>query len=128
MSEPIVFISRHKVKEGKLDAFKQFYLEGVKVLEGEKPGTVAQLAYLNEDGTEVAIVHVFPNADAMDLHVEGADERSRRTYEFVQPAAFEVYGSPSDRVLEMFKRAAGSGADLSIRPQQLGGLIRLRPA
>src|SRR5213593_861531 len=39
MSEPIVFISRNRVKKGKLDDFKHFYQEGVERLRREKPGT-----------------------------------------------------------------------------------------
>lgn len=41
MSEPIGFISTHKIKEGTLDELTEFYQEGTKTFEEEKPGTVA---------------------------------------------------------------------------------------
>lgn len=126
MSEPIVFISRNRVKAGKLDGFKQFYREGAELLRQEKPGTVAFLAYVNDDGTEVTIVHLFPSADAMDLHVEGAAERSKKAYEFLQPASLEICGTPSDQVLSMMRQTAGSGVALSVSPEHLGGFLRLK--
>jgi len=127
MSEPIVFISHHRIKEGKLDGFKQFSPGVMEQIEASKPGTVAFLGYFNEDGTEVSFIHVFPDAEAMDLHVEGAGERSKKAYEFIEPQAFEIYGRPSDQVLEMMKQATGPGAALIVQPQLLGGYLRLKP-
>ena len=77
MPEPIVFISRNRVKESKLEEFKLVYRAGAERLRREKPGTVAFLAYASDDGAEVSIVHVFPDADAMDRHMEGVAERSK---------------------------------------------------
>ena len=128
MSEPIVFISHNRVKEGKLDGFKQHYRQGAELMEANKPGTVAFLAYLNEDGTEVSIVHVFPDADAMELHMQGVGDRAKGAYEFLESVSLEVYGRPTDAILEMMKQIAGSGVTLSVNPQRVGGYIRLKSA
>ncbi len=122
MSEPIVFMSRNRVKAGKLEEFKMLYRAGVEKLGREKPGTVAFLAYASDDGDEVSIVHVFPDADAMDRHMEGVAERSQEAFQFIESAGFDIYGAPSDRVLQMMKQ---SGVPLSVRPQLLGGYLRL---
>jgi len=61
MSEPIVFMSRNRVKESKLEEFKLHYRTGAEQLGREKPGTVAFLAYASDDGAEVSIFHVFPD-------------------------------------------------------------------
>jgi len=125
MSEPIVFISTHRIKEGKLEGFKQLSREMAPLLEAGQPNTVFFQGYVNEEETEVTFVWVFPDADAMDLHFHGADERSAKAYEFVQPQRFEIYGTPSDRVLSMMRQEAGPGVDLIVKPQPLGGFIRL---
>lgn len=126
MSEPIVFISHFKVKEGKLGGLKQRFREVTKQLDAEKPRTLVFLAYVDEDGTQVTFVHVFADAESMDLHVQGAEERTRVAYEFVEPEGFEIYGTPSDRVLEMMRQAATSGAELIVQSEHLGGFIRLK--
>ncbi len=126
MSEPIVFISHNKMKEGKLDAFRKFNQEGTQLIREQKPATVALLAYAGEDGGEVSFVHVFPDAEAMDIHFQGADERSKRAYEFMQTISMEIYGSPNDRVLEMMKQIAESWVTVSIDTDHLGGFLRLK--
>jgi hypothetical protein len=124
MADPIAFISRNRVKKGMLDSFVKHYRNSVPSTEAGKPGTLVQLAYLDEDATEVAIVRVFPGAEAMDLHLQGADERSKAAYQFIEPTSIEIYGTPSSFALEMMNEIAGSGIDVSVNPQFIGGFIR----
>ena len=63
MNDPIVFISRNRVKEGLLDDFKKHYQESIPATDAAKPGTLVQLAYVSEDAREVVIVRLFPNAE-----------------------------------------------------------------
>jgi len=62
----------------------------------------------------------------MDIHFQGADERSKQAYEFMQPKSMEIYGSPNDGVLEMMKQIAESGVTVSIDTDHLGGFLRLK--
>jgi quinol monooxygenase YgiN len=129
MTEPIVFVSHFRVKEDKLDGLKQQFREVLEMLEAEKPRTTAQLAYLGDSGTKVSIVHVFTDADTMDLHLRGADERSRAAYEFMDPAGWEIYGTPSDAALQMMQQAASSvGVALTVQSDYLGGFLRVQAA
>lgn len=124
MSTPIVFISRNKIKEGKTDEFRQHYRDSVPPIESGKPGTLAQLAYENEESNEVTVVRFFPSADALDQQIRGANERSKKTYEYIQPISIEIFGIPNPDTLEMMKKVAGSGVDVKISPNYLGGFIR----
>ena len=126
MSEPIVFISNQRIKEGKLDEYTQAYRQVAELTEANKPGTVAHLAYVNEDGTEMSIVHVFPDAESMELHMQGVDELAKKAFEFMEIASLEIYGKPSDTVLEAMKKIVGSGVTLNIKPQPVGGYIRFK--
>jgi hypothetical protein len=125
MADPIVFISTHVIKEGRLNGFTELSREVAPMIEQEKPNTVFFHAYLNEEGSEVTIVHVFPDADSMDLHFQGADDRSARSHEFIQPRRFEIYGTPSDLVLSAMRRETGPGIELILKPRPLFGFIRL---
>src|SRR3972149_6975450 len=126
MAEPIIFISNQRIKEGKIDGYKQYDQEAAELTEATKPGTVAHLAYANEDGTAVSIVHVFPDAESMELHMQGVGELAKKAFEFMEIVSFEIYGRPSDTVLETMKKIAGSGVTLSIKPQPIGGYIRFK--
>ena len=124
MSEPIVFISRNKIKEGKTDEFRRHYRDSIPPIVAGKPGTLAQLAYENEQATEVTIVRLFPSADALDLQIQGADERSKKTYELIEPISIEIFGIPNPSTLEKMKKIAGSGVMVSISPRYIDGFIR----
>ena len=124
-AEPIVFISHLRVKEGKLDILRQFSPVGTKRLETEKPRTLVFLAYLDDSGDRVSFVHVFADAESMDLHVKGAEERSKAAYEFLQPDGWEIYGQPSDDVIKSMRQAAeSSGVTLTLQSEYLAGFLR----
>jgi len=128
MTEPIVFVSHFRVKEDKLDGLRQLFGEALEMLEAEKPRTTAQLAYLDDSGTDVSIVHVFADADTMDHHFQGAEERSRAAYEFMDPAGWEIYGTPSGAALQMMHQSATAAAvALTVRSGYLGGFLRTQP-
>lgn len=91
-------------------------------LDAAKPRTAFQHFYVDEAGTSVSIVHVFADPDAMDLHMEGASDRSRAAMEFLEPIGFELYGQPTDR----FKAAMGDMSSLlQIHPTHKAGFDRL---
>ena len=124
MSDPIVFISRNRAKEGMLDDFRKHYHESIPRTQADKPGTLVQLAYVNEDVTEVVIVRLFPNAEALDLQLQGADERSKAAYQFIEPTSIEIYGMPNKYAMEMMKKVAGAGIEVRVNPQFIGGFMR----
>ena len=124
MTDPILFISRNKVKEGRLDEFRKYYLDSIPPIEAGKPGTLVQLAYENDGGTEITVIRLFPDADAFDQQIQGADQRSKRTYEFIDPTSVEIYGTPNPYAMEMMRKVAGSGITVSIHPYFGGGFIR----
>lgn len=125
MSEPIVFISHFRIKEGQFDALKQLALNTADSVLSGKPRTILYLSYVDEDRSAISFLHAFADADAMDLHFEGAGERSKAAFEFVEPIGWEFYGSPSSEALETMRQAAAaSGATLTVQPEHLAGFLR----
>ena len=124
MVEPIVFISRNRVKEGLFEAFREHYHDSVPPIEAGKPGTAAQLAYFDEAASEVVVVRLFASAEALDRHLQGVDERSKAAYRFVEPTRIEIYGAPNEDALKMMTRVAGSGIEIRVNPTFIGGFIR----
>jgi hypothetical protein len=127
MSEPVVFISHFGIKEGKLDDMRRHSSDVLAQLRENKPRTVLFLAYLDEQGTEVSFLHAFPDAESMDLHFEGVDERVAAAYEYLEPRGWEIYGRPSEGALGMMRQsAAAAGVSLNVLPEHLGGFLRLQ--
>lgn len=128
MSEPVFFVSHFAVKEGALDDLKRMTQGAVEGLRREKPRTVLFLSYLDEEGGRISFLHAFPDADAMDQHFAGADERAAAAYEFIEPRGWEFYGRPSEQAMEgMRATAARFGVPLVVEPEFNAGFLRLQP-
>jgi hypothetical protein len=83
---------------------KQLTRNVTRRLEAEKPRTVLFLSYVDVERGVASFLHAFPDTDAMDVHVEGADERSSRACELIEPLGCEIYGGPSDTALGNMRR------------------------
>jgi hypothetical protein len=128
MSAPVVFVSHFKVKEGTLPDLKRLAADVIPQLREDKPRTVLYLAYLDEQGSEISFLHAFPDADSMDAHFEGVDERVAAAYQYVEPRGWEIYGRPNEGALETMRQAASSaGVTLTVLADHLGGFLRLQP-
>jgi quinol monooxygenase YgiN len=126
MSEPIVFISHFRIKEGQFVAFKPLTLDAADSVRSQKPRTVLYLSYVDADRSAISFLHAFADADALDDHYAGAVERARAAFEFIEPVAYEFYGSPSSALLETMRQmATASGATLTVQPEYLAGFLRL---
>ena len=97
MPEPIFFLSHFRVKAGQLDLVRQLTSDVAARLQAEKPRTVLFLSYLDADGGTISFLHAFADAESMDLHFVGSDERSRAAYEHIEPLGWELYGNPELR-------------------------------
>jgi hypothetical protein len=128
MPEPVFFASHFRIKEGQLDVVRQLTREGAARLQAEKPRTVLFLSYLDADGGTISFLHAFADAESMDLHFVGADERARAAYQYFDPLGWELYGNPSAAALETLRQAADSaGVALATHPEYLAGFLRLEP-
>jgi hypothetical protein len=126
MSEPFIFIGTHTIREGKLQDFKQSCGELVEVVEAKEPRLIAFNLYVNEDGSEVSVVQVHPDADSMLFHMQVARDHISEAYQSTleKTERIDIYGEPSDAVLETIRQLAGSGVPLSVKTHHLGGFTR----
>lgn len=128
MGGPIVFVSYHRIKDGQLGPLRKQFQTGGQALKNRNPATALFDGYADEAGGEVSFVHVFPDGQAMKDHLQGADERSQRALEFIEPLRFEIFGDPGDDVMGAMRKAAGENIELHWKPQAFGGFARLRAA
>jgi biotin carboxylase len=129
MSGPFIFIATNRLKPGKLADERSRVPGLVDFVQANEPRLIAFNEYVNEDGTEVAVVQVHPDAESMASHMEVVAERAAAAYaETVEATtSIQVFGTPTGAVLEVLRRQAGAGVPLSVKPHHLGGFTR-RPA
>jgi biotin carboxylase len=126
VSGPFIFIATNRLKEGKLEEERKRVPGLCDFIEANEPRLIAFNEYVNEDGTEVTVVQIHPDADSMEFHMNVVRERAEQAYAETLDATtrIEVYGTPSEAVLEMLRQQAGSGVSLTVRRRHLGGFTR----
>lgn len=122
MGTPIVYVSHFRIKSGHTEEWRQLVDSVVPALDRGKPRTAFQHFYTNETETSVSIVHIFPDRGALDLHMEGADSRTQKALEFLEPVGFELYGQPTESLLSAMGELKHL---LRIEPTHMAGYDRL---
>ena len=121
MAEPFIFIGTHTIKEGKLEDFKQHSQEFCKFVEANEPRLIHFGFYFDEDGTEVTVVQVHPDADSMAFHMQVGREHFIHAYEFLDTTrSLQIYGTPSDALVEQMKQVAPPGVPVIVKSEFAG--------
>jgi hypothetical protein len=126
MTGPFIFIATNRLKQGKLDDERKRVPDLVDFIRANEPRLLAFNEYANEEGTEVAVVQVHPDAGSMAFHMELIAERAAGAYADTIDATtnIQVFGTPSGTVSDMLRRQAGARVPSSIKPHHLGGFTR----
>jgi quinol monooxygenase YgiN len=119
MSEPIVFIDSSEIREGKLEELKTAINELVEFVEANEPQPIAYNVYLQEDGTRMTVVQVHPDSASMEFHMKVAGPAFPRFVEFVRMSAMDIYGKPSDDLLEQMRQKAKMLGNASVVVHEL---------
>ena len=126
MSGPFIFIATNRLKPGKLAEERKRVPGLVDFVDANEPRLIAFNEYVNNDGTEVAVVQVHPDAESMAFHLEVIAERAAAAYAATVEATtnIQVFGTPSNAVLELLERQAGAGVPITVKSFHLGGFTR----
>jgi len=126
MAEPIVFISRWRIRRGRRADLEATYAGAVGSIGSGKPKTALFAAYIDEPGEELRVVHAFPDQAAMTDHFEGSGGRTASVEDIIELVGFEVYGSAPVSAVDQLRRHAAEvpGANLTLLPVCIGGYLR----
>jgi hypothetical protein len=126
MAGPFIFIATNKLKTGKVEAERQRVPGLVDFIEANEPRLIAFNEYVNEEGTEVGVVQVHPDTDSFEFHMGAVRERAARAYEETLDGttSIQVFGTPTETILGMLRRAAGDGVRYTVKQHHLGGFTR----
>ena len=126
MPGPFIFIATNRLKAGKLDAERARVPGLVDFIAANEPRLIAFNEYVNDEGTEVAVVQVHPDVDSFESHMSVVSERASRAYEETLEATtgIHVFGAPNETILEMLRRSAGGGVQYTVKAHHLGGFTR----
>jgi hypothetical protein len=126
VSSPFIFIATNRLKPGQLDRERDRVPGLVEFIETNEPRLIAFNEYVNETGDEVTVVQIHPDAASMESHMEIVRERASAAYAETLDATVrvQVFGEPTDAILELLRQQAGAGVEISVNGEHLGGFTR----
>ena len=126
MAGPFIFIATNRLKPGKVEAERHRVPGLVDFIAAHEPRLIAFNEYVNDEGTEVAVVQVHPDAASFEFHMGAVRERASRAYEETLDATtgIQVFGAPTQGILEMLRPQAGDGVQYTVKQHHLGGFTR----
>ncbi len=126
MSSPFIFIATNRLKPGALDRERQRVPGLVEFIEANEPRLIAFNEYVSDAGDEVTVVQVHPDAASMEAHMEIVRDRAMEAYAETLDATVrvQVFGEPTEAILEILRQQAGSGVAITVNGEHLGGFTR----
>ena len=126
MSSPFIFIATNRLKPGQLESERKRVPGLVEFIEASEPRLIGFNEFVNESGDEVTVVQIHPDASSMEAHMEIVRERAQAAYAETLDATvrIQVFGRPTEAILEALRQQAGAGVDISVNGEHLGGFVR----
>ncbi len=131
MSEQLIYITTWGIKEGKLEEYKRFASELIEIIKAKEPQLIAIQIFTNEEGTEMTSIQIHPDAVSMDFHMQVVTQALGEEMnnwvgraDFLEPKHVEIYGRPSEALLEADRPFVESGIPRSIKAHRIAGFTR----
>jgi hypothetical protein len=105
-SNLIVYIDRSQVREGRVDELKVGIHRLVEFIKSNEPRLIAYGFHLDDEAAEMTVVAVHPDSASLELHLEIGGPEFRRLTDMITLREIVVYGSPSERAVELLRRKA----------------------
>lgn len=122
----IVYVDTSDVRGGALEALKPAMKDLVDFVEAKEPRIIAYNVYLSEDGTRMTVVHVHPDPESLEYHMEVVGPVLRQFVELVSLSSIHVYGETSEKVLrQLHEKARVLGRDAVVVDSLHAGFTRL---
>jgi hypothetical protein len=123
MSEPIVYIDRSEVLDGKLEKLKEGINGLVDFVDVHEPQLISYGFFIDDEAMQMTVVAVHRDSASLEVHIEIAGPEFRKLAELIELTTIEVYGRPSDKALKQLRQKTemlGEGGSVIVQELQAG--------
>ena len=106
MAEQLIFIGTYAIPEGKYDEFNAGNSAMADYVKENEPRLVSWHTYINKERTLATTMMVHPDSESLEYHMQVAASKIQSGAQTVQVSRIELYGNPSDRLLEQLQRVS----------------------
>lgn len=106
MADPIVFVDTSEIHEGKLEELRRAVAEIAAFVEEQETDPISYQVFISDDGRLMTVLQVHPDSASMERHMEIAGPVFARFADLVVLRTIDVYGSPSEKVVDQLRQKA----------------------
>jgi quinol monooxygenase YgiN len=114
MSEPLISLDTSLIRDGRLDELKEAVTELVEFVRSNEPRPIAYEVYFDEAGSRMTVLQVHPDSASMEYHMTVAGPAFAGFAELVTLSTLDVYGKPSEELLELLRRKVQMLGDTTV--------------
>jgi quinol monooxygenase YgiN len=104
MSEPIISLDTSLIRVGRLDELKRAVAELVEFVRSNEPRPIVYEVFVDQTESRMTVVQVHPDSASMEYHMTVAGPAFAGFAELVTLSTLDVYGKPSEELLELLRR------------------------
>jgi hypothetical protein len=106
MAEAIVYIDRSEIRPESVEAVRRGVTSLVAFIRAREPQLISYAFYIDEAASSMSVVAVHPDSASLELHLSIGGAEFRKLAGFIDLRLIEVFGSPSDAVLDQLREKA----------------------
>jgi quinol monooxygenase YgiN len=126
MSEPIISLDTSLIRVGRLDELKRAVAELVEFVRSNEPRPIVYEVYVDDTESRMTVVQVHPDSASMEYHMTVAGPAFAGFAELVTLSTLDVYGKPSEELLELLRRKVQLLGDATVTVHDLqAGFARI---
>jgi len=125
VSDPLVYVDRSDIRDGKLEEVRKGIRALVAFVEEKEPQLIGYSFYFNAGGTDMTVVAIHPDSASLELHLEVGGPAFRKLSELIELRTIDIYGRPSEKVLDQLQQKTemlGANGRVVVHQQQAGFL------
>lgn len=96
MMNPIQLVVEFAIPDGKLDAVKKLVAAAIEIVEANEPGALSYQYYFNDDESQLYLLELHRDAQAVLGHLANAGEIIGQLLETTQVVRLQIFGDLSD--------------------------------
>lgn len=123
MPDPIIYVDRSLIVDGKLEQLKRGIRALVEFVERREPRLISYGFFLDEARMRMTVIAMHPDSASLEFHLDVAGPEFRKLKELVELTEIEVYGPVSDTALVQLQEKArmlGGGGKVVVLEAEAG--------
>ncbi|NXY96373.1 hypothetical protein HYE82_18655 [Streptomyces sp. BR123] len=122
MAEPIHYVDRSDIREGRLAEVRDLMRELAAFVEAHEPRLLAYGCYIDESGSTMSVVAVHPDTESMEFHMEIGGPKFREFGPLIRLRSIDVFGRPGPEAVRALRQKAEmlGGATVTLHALEAG--------